>query len=1006
MESKAPSSSLYLFKETSLDLESSRSSVVQIQLPSSSPFSVRPRQQHRLLKTTSIAKDEDTFSRHCLALSGSTHFSHHSDYPRSILWRVLQEQKILELRSSDLSKSERETRDAALIIQLCFPVPIKDGGVALADSEEPNILNIFALTKANELYTCAIRRTFFCNVGASEEDVGSWCKIYKPATFSMSTPYRLISGGPSRLIVSLTDGRVLQLTRRKEEDGSRWIESVYGDGQWSSALLGLVRWQGSNTVRYDGATLEQYTPLAMALSPDNTHIFAVCLNHTLRVWNPKQAASVFSKDLLWQHREPHDIPRVMLNPGDANLLRLFRTTSGPEGDLYYAVTFSPHDFGQFKFWGIRDPDQGETGIRDLFPESTLKAPDADPSPDSKVIWKIADFSINVEPDSQGLEMWVLMRSNRRYKLYRLGFGLQDLESQWQDCWCVVASEGTEYQALPQMSELDPEDVTEKWLEHLLRPGGFPAAVLETALCIYGGDQAPDAANAKASLRERMCSAVASRVSSGSVRLDFQEYRSSTHREWTAFYQDVQNLNKSRWEVLSLALDVVTGMPWMTFRDASSAVRSCSRAEVLFQNSSVDLARSTHLLETPSIEIENGEEPRLPDELAILIEAAARFRSSFNQHLQLGLKTALASELWLEPAYSIPLRIQAFYDRCNFAEDIATEHFTDLARNLEALGDFDNLDVASFMAIIDTFAHDIPSASSGMVYTSQGLELLISGAREMINQRERVLTDLLALVTVVEMEIDREEYPMERFDAPRIFEALVDLLKRYQVMHWLVTNTRTSTVPIRGRSPQSKMLKGQRSEEQILSSTILESLFAHDLKPQSTITQSQSEALTQDIQDLLQWVVGGNTEVNFEEVPVYIQCDLLRNRDLDLATSFFGFQPFTAWSMYIRGRFHLMKDKSTEAAIYFQKAAFKLCKYPAHCFVPSLCFLTPTSSSVRVRLYRRLQRAPFASRSRPLRPRPPDFLHPHHQLVQHRLQTLTSCAFRPSSPSIAPLHIIG
>ena len=212
----------------------------------------------------------------------------------------------------------------------------------------------------------------------------------------MSTPHCLVSGGSSRLVIALTDGRLLQLMRDKD-DGSRWRESVYGNGRWGASLRGLVRWQGSNTVRYDGAVLEQSTPIAMAVSPDSKHIFAVCLNHTLCVWNPNKAASVFSKDLLWQNREPHDVPKFMLDPANMNILRLFQATSAADGDLYYAVTFSPHDFGQFKFWGVRDPDHGEMGIRDLFPESTLNAPDPDPSPDSKAIWKVADFKVNKDP---------------------------------------------------------------------------------------------------------------------------------------------------------------------------------------------------------------------------------------------------------------------------------------------------------------------------------------------------------------------------------------------------------------------------------------------------------------------------------------------------------------------------------------------------------------------------------------------------------------------------------
>ena len=924
MDSRAPSSSLCLFKETCVDLEPPPNSIVQLQLPSSS-FSVRSRQRQRLLKTTPIYQGADSFSKARLATSGSIHFCRHSSYPRSIIWRVVQEQKVLELQSGDLSKSESETKEAGLTLQLHLPAPIRDGGVVLADSQDPNILNVFILTKANELYTCTIQKAFFCDFGASEDDAGSWCKIYKPATFSISTPHRMVSGGPLHLVVSLTDGRILQLTREANDDGSRWTESVYGDGQWGSALLGLVRWQGSNTVRYDGVTLEQNTAVAMALSPDHRHIFAVCLNHTLRIWNPNKATSVFTEDLLWQHRESHDISKLMLDPGNANVLEMFRGVSGSDGDLYYAVTFSPHDFGQFKFWGIRDADHAETGVRDLFPDTTLKAPDPDPDPDSKAIWKVADFKIHSEHDSQGLEMWILMRSSRRYKLYRLRFDLQDLESQWKTSWCVVAHETTAQQPPPHSIDLDDADATDKWLEYILRPGQYTESVLETGLSVYTGGSPNSQGDPKASLKDRMQSAVASRVGSSTKAFDSRERSTSFHLEWAALNQDTLDLDKSRWEVLSLAYDSDTRMPQIIFVDATSIVRSSSRTEIITQNNSTDLSNSSHLLETPSVETEDDEETTLPDELAILIKAAADFRGGFNHRLQHAFLTALESELWQDPSYSIPLRIQAFYDQCNFAEDIGAEQFTNLSRQLEATGGFDELATASFEAIMDTFAHDIPPASSGMLYTSQGLKLLISGAREMIDLHERVLTDLLALVTVVEMEIDREEFPMTKFDGPQTYVTLLGLLKRYQVMQWLVTHVRMDKTSPRGQSPQSKSFKGKFKDSCNKTSTIMESLFAHDLKPQTTSTQTQSEALTQNIQDLLQWVVGGNTELDFEEVPVHIQCDLLKNGDLHLAEEFLRFQPSTVWSTYIKGRLYLIKDKPTEAAECFKKAAFKFCK---------------------------------------------------------------------------------
>lgn len=96
-----------------------------------------------------------------------------------------------------------------------------------------------------------------------------------------------------------------------------------------------------------------------------------------------------------------------------------------------------------------------------------------------------------------------------------------------------------------------------------------------------------------------------------------------------------------------------------------------------------------------------------------------------------------------------------------------------------------------------------------------------------------------------------------------------------------------------------------------------------MKPQTWENQTESEALTQSILDLLTWVLGGNNQVEFENVLVYIQCDLLRHRDLDLAADFLRFQPSTAWSTYIKGRLELLGDRPSQAAIYFKKAAYKL-----------------------------------------------------------------------------------
>ena len=824
---------------------------------------------------------------------------------------------MLELRSADLSKSKQEAREASITLQLVFPGKLRHRCVALADSDEEDCIVVFTLTKGNELYTIHLRKDFFCHATASEVDPTKWCKVSKPATFSISTPHTLIAFSALQLAISLCDGRLLLLKRSKGDDGSRWQESTYGDGQWAATLRGLVPWRGSNAIKYDDAVLEQETPIALAVSPSGSHVLAVCLNHTLRIWDSRQATSVFSKDLLWKHREPHEIPRVMLTPDDSNALQVFQTDDAGEEDVYYVATFSPHDFGQFKFWAIRNEDYGEKGIRDLYPDFLLRPPDPDPSPDSKAIWKVTDFKIKGGQGQKRSEMWVLMRSSWRYVLYSLEFDILDLETLWPDQWVTMASETLCGKPLPQISDVDPQDATEKWLKFILNSRKYPEPVLETALGIYCSERSLALPNTKTSLEERICKAIASTVGSSTGENDLVSYHKLLHQEWTTLWQGIQDLDKLRWDVVSFEYDAPAEMPWIVFADGCAAIRTCDDIELKTQNSPSVLAENVGLIDYPSVELDPDKEPNLPDELAVIIQAATIFRKSFSHNLQQVYSSVLAEELWLDPSFSVPLRIQSFYDRCNFAEEIGGIPFEELTNALAPIGGFNDLETDKFVDILEELMHELPGVSSGLEHTVFGRRLLYNGTEEMLNIRETMLSDLLAFVVFVEMEIDRDEMPMEDFDAAQVYVRLIELLKQCHISQWLAENTHID---------KHDSSNGDSSDDApYKTSTILEDLFALDLKASYYGTQSQSQALTNNIKDLLQWPIGGNYKVPLDHIPVYIQTYLLANNDIDLASDFLKYQPSTAWSTYIKARLLLMQGQPSKAAMYFKKAAFKLCK---------------------------------------------------------------------------------
>ena len=931
MEKNVPISTLCLYKETRLDLDPHISgSKVRICIPSTATFSRKSPSQRPSLTNLPRFKDEQTFGKHCLASSGSIYLRKSKRYPRTFLWRTLEDSQVLEVRSVDLSKNEREPQDASIILQFSFLNGIRHGGVALADLQDQDILSVFVLTKGNELYTITLRPDSFYHAAALDEDTGKWCKLFKPASFTISTPHRLVACSSLELVVALGDGRLMRLTRKGQDDGSFWHESTYNDGQWGSSLRGLVRWQGSNTVRYDGNALDQTTAIAIAPSPDGNHLYTVCLNHSIKVWNLKTGKVGFTRDLLNKHREPQELPKLMLNPSVSRVLQIFQAERIMDGDEYYFLTFSPHNSGVFKFWAVRDADHGARGIRDLFPEATFRPPDPDPSPESKAIWTVADFSIQSNQKGRETEMWVLMRSNRLYKLYNLKFNLEDLSEIWQHDWSTTAMETLDQQSYPQTSHLEPEDATEVWLKFIFQPSKYPVTVLETALSVYCLGRAVEVpSNPKASLQERVCSAVSARVQlhfPASADVDFEKLRVAESQEWLTFWQDVCDLNRSRWGVVSLAYDDHMAMPWVIFADGCSATRECSRLEIIAQNTPKDLVRSLNLLEAPSVEMDaEGNERQLPDELAILIEAAADFRQSFGHRLQQGYHDTLVPELWHDPSHSVPIRIQTLYDSCDFASHIGDKQFNDLQAALEPIGGFDGLDTNSFIAIFETLSSVMSIEASGLLSTRFGLKVLVKGAQEMIYLHERILLDLLALVVFVDMEVDRDDFHMENFHAGRIYIELLNLLKQYQLMQWLATNIRPEQTHDTQSSATNHKSIISDSSSLSRSSTILENLFAADPKPQSYSTQPQTAALTHSIQDILKWVVGGNdVSITLDRVLVHIQCNLLANSNLGLASDFLRYQPSTAWSTYVKGRLYLARAEYTTAAIYFKKAAFNLC----------------------------------------------------------------------------------
>jgi nuclear pore complex protein Nup160 len=736
-------------------------------------------------------------------------------------------------------------------------------------------------------------------------------------------------------ILAFSIDMIMLITDMYWVKGSHWSQITFDEKGWGASLRGLVKWNAQQSIRYNGRTLDQNTPNGIATTSDQTYVFAVCLNHTLKVWNLATNKLVGSKDLLdRQEQQQQDSAAYFLNPSDSAFVRVFNAERALDGGYrYYVATYSPHEDGRFKFWAVKGGLTTPLTIEDLFPQADLRP--CDPDPSGNMFWNVADFQVKSMEEGKRMELWVLWRNNNLYQLYSLHFSFQSLPEDWSTNWTSIALDTRRYDPPPALVTSDNVDPTEKWLKYLFHPGRFSLEALETALVTYQEALKPrsSAHTLKKSvpLQERLCSTIAATVSLrkySETDLDFIRYRTDTDVKWRQFWQIAEDINNRRFEPISLAYDSYSDLPWVLLTDSCVLVRECSATELLLHNSAAvlraDVAKIGDRWRHRNLETELGDRY---DQASYLIEVAAGFRKRLSAEVHRSCQTAVDAEIFLEPSLSAPDRLAAFQERSELGERVSDDIYDSLCATMNEQLNIYKLPSELFYAIIDTIPLWFPGKDSDLQLTAFGLRATLNGSQETILHTRQMLYDLLILVVFIAGEISQEDG--STFDAVDLFSTLIETIREYEMLYWLSSTARAS--PNRephdaGDSPVSKFkTQHLKTKGTGVVSTILEDLFAVHIKPRPAVGVPQSYTLTQGIRDVLSWVTRQG-EVAFPNVLVFIQCDLIANGNIDLASDFLRFQPSTAWATYAKGRLYVAKSEFDTAALYFQKAAHLLCEF--------------------------------------------------------------------------------
>lgn len=658
----------------------------------------------------------------------------------------------------------------------------------------------------------------------------------------------------------------------------------------------------------------------------------MCLNHSLKIWNLATNKLVATKDLLGRPLQEHETASYSLNPSETAFIRVFNAERSLDGGhRYYIVTYSPHDNGCFKFWAVKGGLTSQLVIEDLYPDSVLRP--MDPDTTGNMFWSVIDFDVKPMDQGERMEFWVLWRNNSLYQLYTLHFDFQTLVSDWSNKWVATAMETRTQEPPPCLVPSDVVDPTERWLKYLLQPGRFLPEVLDTALAVYQEAfrplSLPGAVNKNASLEERLCSTIAATVSLrkyAEENMDFARYRIDTDAKWRQFWQVAEDINRKRFEPISLVYDSYYEVPWVLLSDSCAVIRECSSTELLLHNSGPEL--STEISKV----VERWNHRDLASELGDSFEQASHiahvasgFRQRFSPELQAACQAALEAELFTDPSSSIPDRMEIFRERCDFTEQISNATYDSVCAAINEHLNIYNLPHEAFEAIIDTVPLKFNGPDSDLLATHFGVSVTVDGVQETLLQTRQSLIDLLLLVVFLDGEIEQEDG--SNFDATHLFPNLISYLKEYEMMSWLSCKVRkcvdSSTKPDDSESSLPMKTATGNGKDGLLR-PILKDLFGTDIKPRQAVNSPQTHTLTLAISDLLCWVTHPGA-VTYPNALAYIQCELIANGDIDLAWDFLRFQASTPWATYVKGRLYIAMSEFETAAIYFKKAAYNLCK---------------------------------------------------------------------------------
>jgi hypothetical protein len=890
--------------------------------------------------------DEETYARKHLASEASVFFRRKSRSPRSFLWRVLDDRRLLEMQCVDLvQEREYSQKEGSLTFHIELPAEIVKGGIAFADPEETDALEVFVLTTDNELFTITLKKDLLArNTPPAEFDPATVVKKFTPSSLGFRHPYRMIAVNSLEIVISLDEGSLLRLDRQANESATQWRETFYSEGGWGGTLKALNPLKRRQIVRYGDLDLENSSAVDLAKSPDGNFVWTITLDHQLKVWSANTGRVALQRDLLSEKGDRDGSRRQTQYVMTAEQGKLLQIASTPErlddGALarmdedgkYFVWVHSPKDH-QFKVYEISTSANGETlRCEDLQPRATLVPPIEELL--NTNIWHLEDFHVQPSPSWNNTQLWVRARSGALCKTFTLSFDVleedqEELTKAFGAGWTVVDNgpstperlrEATDFPAQLPANADSLMTPTERWMSFVFSPGRFSTSSIEAALHTYCKRRKLPSTTNKASttlqipLQERLVASVTSKIilaRSANNQPDYEGYQADVAAQWTGFYSILEELHRKRVESVSLAYDFDYSQPWSVRTDSIAPVRGNDSLELISLNADLLEHEGLKRIDPEIAQSIYNPKDAMALPMTVLMAAAHNFRRSLPAETQdifkhIAYQDALSRDEDPNDANDGKAGLEGLYDRCDLGAEVSEEIFSALEVDVQDLEGLGSIDRKIFQQILRRLDNTRPGSdqSHNLESCHYGNRLNVAIAQQSLRRNETILLDLLALIAFMLGDLEPSELHPD-FAPRKLYNEIIELLKQTSLRLWLATHTRMEPSP--------------DGTPAMIEATLLESFFAGDWKRIAGTEEDDDmpAALTRWSKG---WAYAVDLKKDWTGATTHVFSMLLQSELYHLAADFVKFLPDTPWSTYLQARLDVALGEYDTAAVRFHEAA--------------------------------------------------------------------------------------